>query len=418
MRDHENMAAQGVSAQMERYPVLVVDDSRTQRLLMQALLVRLGYPVQQVASGEAALELLRETPFKIVISDWMMPGLSGPDLCTALRDEIEDGQRPYLLLLTAKQDRADIAAGLAAGADDFLTKPVHQIELAARLLAGRRILDMQARLTEQRDAADRALAALRETQARMDRDLMTASSLQAALQPPAITACNAAPCAAICRNAGHVGGDLVGHFPIGSTGVGLYSIDVCGHGVAAAIRAVHLSQVLNARDPAHNLALAPGGRARDPAEVVAALNRRFVGEAGEALHFTMVLASLCLVSGEVRFCQAGHPPPIILPQHGPARLVGAGGPPVGLLPDLSYSSEIVRLSPGDRLLLYSDGLCEIAGDDGAMIGPDGVCARVERIRTAKTGATGAILPALLDSVFSVGGGTADDDLSAILIERP
>lgn len=116
------------------------------RVLLQSWLEERGYCVCVAEDGGQAWELLqREDAPKLVILDWMMPGLSGPELCRKLRAR-NDLQYRYVLLLTARTDKHDLVAGLDAGADDYLSKPFDALELDARLKVGRRILDLQQQL--------------------------------------------------------------------------------------------------------------------------------------------------------------------------------------------------------------------------------------------------------------------------------
>ncbi len=127
--------------------VLVVDDSRAQRAMLAAMLRRWGHQVVECDSALAALDLARDPGIGLIISDWMMPGLTGPEFCRRLRATRRDGYA-YVILLTSKSEQDALTEGLAAGADDFLTKPVRAPELRARLNAGARIVAMQADVVE------------------------------------------------------------------------------------------------------------------------------------------------------------------------------------------------------------------------------------------------------------------------------
>ena len=116
--------------------MLVVDDSRLQRRILVKLLRKWGYSVDEAASGEEALARARAQPPDFVMSDWMMPGMDGLQFCRLFRDRAGDAYS-YFILLTSKSEADDIARGLDAGADDFLTKPVDANELRARVQAGR-----------------------------------------------------------------------------------------------------------------------------------------------------------------------------------------------------------------------------------------------------------------------------------------
>lgn len=127
--------------------ILFVDDDRVTRARVSFLLERNGYDVTLAQDGQEAWEILQEESFPMVISDWSMPRLDGPSLCKKIRaEEAEEHEYTYILLLTGMTEKAHIAQGLAAGADDYVTKPFDSGELLARIQVGRRILDLQARM--------------------------------------------------------------------------------------------------------------------------------------------------------------------------------------------------------------------------------------------------------------------------------
>ncbi len=130
--------------------VLIADDDEIYRGLLCSTLARWGYQVVAVDQGERALALLTaENAPTLAVLDWMMPGLSGPEICKRLR--ASPGSRyAYVLLLTARHEMEDVVEGLEAGADDYLTKPFEASELRARLRTATRILDLQEKLLESR----------------------------------------------------------------------------------------------------------------------------------------------------------------------------------------------------------------------------------------------------------------------------
>ena len=109
---------------------------------MTRFLKKAGYEVDAVADGSAALDRMTRRYYPILITDWEMPEMDGIALCKAVRGLQLDGY-VYALLLTARDSKEHIIAGLEAGADDYLIKPVHEPELIARLIAGRRILALE-----------------------------------------------------------------------------------------------------------------------------------------------------------------------------------------------------------------------------------------------------------------------------------
>ncbi len=132
--------------------MLVADDDPLSRQVLIDTLKDAGYEVTAVANGKDALDLLSaEDGPRLAILDWMMPGMSGPDVCRNIRGRGVEPYR-YLILLTANDQRDQVVAGLEAGADDYLIKPFNPAELRARLRTGERILQMQHALIETREA--------------------------------------------------------------------------------------------------------------------------------------------------------------------------------------------------------------------------------------------------------------------------
>ena len=121
--------------------VLVVDDSPISRKLLEHTLAEARYTLSFAKDGADALRLFAERPPDLVIADWELPDIPGPELCRIVRTKF-DGAYTYLMLLTSNSDKKSIAEGLAAGADDYLTKPFDAGELRARIGVGQRVIEM------------------------------------------------------------------------------------------------------------------------------------------------------------------------------------------------------------------------------------------------------------------------------------
>ncbi len=127
--------------------ILLVEDSQTQALKFKLMLENHGYQVAMAKNGLEAMTMLLNRPISIVITDWMMPEMDGSELCHAIRKH-EFGGYVYIILLTAKNSKNDIIEGLEAGADDYLTKPVDNAELIARLTTAERIISLESSLKQ------------------------------------------------------------------------------------------------------------------------------------------------------------------------------------------------------------------------------------------------------------------------------
>lgn len=132
--------------------ILIADDDATSRLVLAGVLKKYGHEIVVTSDGDEAWQAMQRADApRLAILDWMMPGLAGVEVCRRIRS-LNSDEPPYLILLTSLGEKADIVAGLEAGADDYLAKPFDSGELRARVDVGRRVTDLQAKLREAHDA--------------------------------------------------------------------------------------------------------------------------------------------------------------------------------------------------------------------------------------------------------------------------
>lgn len=399
--------------------MLVADDSRLQRRILSKFLTNWGFEVHEAGAGDEALELCRSLAPDLVLSDWMMPGLDGLEFCREFR-QLPANFYGYFILLTSKSDKLEVAQGLDAGADDFLSKPVNPNELRARIAAGDRILAMQRELSDKNRMIGETLEQLQAAYDSIDRDLMQAKKIQKSLIPDLMRDFGAAEVSLLIKPCGHIGGDLVGVFSPGPAQVGFYNIDVSGHGITSAMMTARLAGYLSSTHFNENLGLEwqPDGsyRMRSPADVARLLNERQVADTGIDEYFTLAYGTADLATGHVELVQAGHPHPLVLRADGRAEFIGDGGVPIGLLPDIPYSQVEITLNPGDRLLMYSDGFTECRLQNGEMLEPEGLLDLIGKCQPGQTGRE--FLDDLfwnLTEIMDTESGF-DDDVSATLFD--
>ena len=360
---------------IEKRLILVVDDSRLQRKILSSSLVRWGYEVIEAASGEEALEICIAQRPELVISDWVMPTMDGIQFCKEFR-ELTSDTYGYFILLTSKSEKNDVAEGLDAGADDFLTKPVNGNELRARITAGERILKMQLELTQKNRVIGDTLKELQRLYDSLDSDLIEANKLQESLIPERFKKVGDSHLSLMLRSSGHVGGDLVGHYPAGDGHLGIYALDVSGHGISSALMTARLAGYLSGSAPDQNIALekTPDGSycSRPLFEAIETLNEMVLDEMETEHYFTLMLADINLRTGAVKIAQAGHPHPVVQRKSGEIIQEGTGGFPVGLMSGVRFEEFETKLEPGDRLVILSDGVTECPNQTGEMLGEEGL----------------------------------------------
>jgi phosphoserine phosphatase RsbU/P len=397
--------------------LLVVDDSEDNRETLARRLQRRGFEVDVAADGFQALEAIGREAYDLVLLDVQMPGMSGFEVLKHLRVDHAPTRLP-VIIATARTDREDIVEALNLGANDYVTKPLDFPVVLARVetqLAHKRAVD---RILSLEEDLRRRNEELEEHNRRMRRSLELAADMQRALLPAGPLDVPGVRYASTYHPCDELGGDILNIFPIGPRHVGLYLLDVSGHGVPAALLSVTLSRMLQPRPGQSSLVARVGETGlepRSPAEVAVELNRRFPMDDHLEQYFTIFYGVLDVASGLLRFASGGHPPALYLPANEPSRFLDASGFAIGWFPDAAYREYELPLAPGDRLLVYSDGIIETANDAAQAFGRDRLARDAEASRQAP-------LEALLETIVHAarefrGAGPTLDDISALAIER-
>lgn len=144
--------------------VLAAEDDLTSRLVLAAALRQWGYEVLSACDGNEAWTVLQaENPPKLVVLDWVMPGMDGIEVCRRIRER--DAESPiYIILLTTLGRKEDIVAGLKSGADDYVTKPFDNDELRARIQVGQRVVELRDALAHRVEELQAAISHIRTLQ--------------------------------------------------------------------------------------------------------------------------------------------------------------------------------------------------------------------------------------------------------------
>lgn len=394
--------------------VLVVEPCADIRDQMVGQLRMAGYIVSATDDGEHGLALCHSLHPDLVLCSLRTTTLSGMDFCARFRS-LDRAERGYLILLAEHQDGSDVASGMAAGADDFLSLPLSPPKLLARLSIADRVMRIEDDLRRTNESLRGALQHQQQTQNAIERDLREAQKLQQGLVRERSGQFGSMRISLLLRPAGHVGGDLVGFFPIDDQRFGFYALDVSGHGVTAALLAAQLSVHLsNSSD--HNVAIRAaqsGGPQVNPVGLASFFNHMMLEEMATDRYFTMIYGELNHITGHLRIVQAGHPHPMLQRADGAILPLGDGGMPIGLVEKPFFGEIDMMLEPGDRLLIVSDGITESENPAGRMLGEEGVTAI---LRTNAFLGGQSFLESMEWSVSEYGRGAQQDDRSAVLVE--
>ncbi|MCS0047527.1 MULTISPECIES: PP2C family protein-serine/threonine phosphatase [Vibrio diabolicus subgroup] len=334
--------------------ILLVDDSKTVLLYISSALEKQGYEVIAVEDGQSALEVLTyRKDIQFVLSDLMMPGINGIELCRQLKSQVSE-RYIFFVLLSSRNDQSSIVKGIDAGADDFVDKKTSVEELQARIRAGFRTLELHNKLVERNKELDAAYQTIHQ-------DLQSASHLMEQLLPAESTIQNV-NFSYVYKPCSQIGGDMLGYFELDEQHVAFYVFDVSGHGVSSALMAFSIQQTLsqNLGPDSITLELRDGDYCiSEPAAVIDRLNRRYQQTRNSQLYFTMVYAILNTESGQLRYCTAGHPKFLVWrASTETTELAGEDNFMIGALQPMEYVDNQIILSEGDVVWLYSDGLIE------------------------------------------------------------
>lgn len=375
--------------------ILVVDDMPIMRKMIGMCLERGGFHnISFAEDGDEALDQIAESQPDLVILDLNMPRVSGYDVCKQLRADERTANLP-ILVQSASETAEERVEVFAVGATDFVSKPINHPELLARVC-----MHLENRFL---------IRSLSDFQDMMQSELKMAREMQHSLLPEIqvieeVETVSDAKIEAFYKASFELGGDLWGTWPLPGNKLGIYVLDVTGHGVGAALNTFSLHATM-ARFEDKKL---------DPAAFLDALNSSLVGSFQLGRFATMFYAVLDCQSHELLYAGAGAPRPIIFGANG-SRTLDSSGLPIAIVKSATYENKADRLAPGESLFCYSDVLVEAEQPDGSMLGEEGLVQWIEEASTVD--GRNVSVKHLLDRFYEGQDENLPDDLTAVAIHR-
>ena len=390
--------------EMEPVPeiILVVDDDKTNRTLLSIILKKAGYRVMEAEDGQDALKKTLETPVDLVLLDIMMPNMDGYEACRRMKEDRGTRDVP-VIFLSAKTETRDKIMGLESGGADYVTKPFDKGEVLARVRSQLRIRSLTREVIEKEKI--------------LDNDLKVAAGIQQSLLPSRKVPENSRlkwawrfkPCQ-------EIGGDIFNILRLDETHHAVYMLDVSGHGVASALVTVSASQMLQPHTNTlvrHGSGKGSGNEMIGPVDVVKQLDQEYPMERFDK-YFTLVYLLIDTEKGLLRYCNAGHPPPILFRANGTAEKLEKGGPMVGLQGALPFEEGETPLKAGDRVILYTDGVVEYEKANLDFYGEERFRAVIAKSAEFPID---AFLDAIMEDLTTFGEGAPPrDDISLLAFE--
>ncbi|MFA5265847.1 MAG: SpoIIE family protein phosphatase, partial [Opitutaceae bacterium] len=349
-------------------PVLIVDDDPSVGAWLQLLVRRMGNSlpcdVKWITSGTNTIDELMAGNYDLVLLDYRLKDTDGLSVLSSIQ-ALPREHRPEVIMLTGGGSEEIAVESMKRGARDYLVKGSLDQSTMRRAMSGaldhRRLEQQLARSNEE----------LRSKNAQMEAELVMAREVQQALLPQQypVFPRGAAPEASKLRFAHRwipssgMAGDFFEVLPVSDEIAGVFLCDVMGHGVRAALVTALIRGLMEEMMPYAN----------DPGAFLRELNnhlKMILQRSDNVLFATAIYLVADVASGELRMANAGHPNPILMRKADAKALYwqGEGGPDpaLGLISDVDYATYTVKVSSGDSVLLYTDGLYEAennAGDD-------------------------------------------------------
>jgi sigma-B regulation protein RsbU (phosphoserine phosphatase) len=342
------------SAAERQVTVLLVDDQAiVGELVRRQLADETDIQFHFCQDPARAIETANAVQPTVILQDLIMPDIDGLQLVKFFRANKATGLTP-MIVLSSKEEPVIKAKAFALGANDYLVKPAEKVELIARIRYHSRGYIAQLERNE-------AYRRLEESQRQLAEELAQAARYVESLLPAKLDGDVRIDYRFVPST--HLGGDMFGYHWLDPDHLAIYLLDVSGHGVGSCLLAVSVANMLASQS-------LPDTDSRDPGKVLTRLNDIFPMEKQDGKFFTIWYGVFDRARRALAYSNAAHPPALLY--GGPSaaeaspQQLKAVGLAAGMVEGMAYDTKEVQLGPFARLLLYSDGVYEVARPDGTM----------------------------------------------------
>ena len=340
--------------------VLLIDDQRIVGESIRRMLSDIpGLEYRFCSDPTVALAEAEAFEPTVILQDLIMPGVDGIEMVRAFREQPATASVP-LIVLSSKEEPTTKAEAFGAGANDYLVKLPDKLEVVARIR-------YHSAAYISRLERDEAFTALEAQQRVIAQELAEAGNYVQSLLPAPMPEGSPVPADWRFITSSSLGGDSFGYHWISPHQLAIYLLDVCGHGVGAALLSVSAINTIRNRT-------LPETDFSEPSEVLRALNKAFPMEEQSGKYFTIFYAIYDTETREIVFASGGHPPAIAIAPDGAATHLAGSGMIIGALPWAKYVDSRATLAPGTKLFVFSDGCYEIFDAEQNMMALDGFSA--------------------------------------------
>lgn len=361
--------------------IFILGSERDEAGPIKELLRKHGYEVTSKAMSSNIVKCVSEVMPDLILLIDVEDGNAGLKACKALKSARETRHIPIIVQLLRNKEEVKLNY-ISCGVNDYIEAPFHELELVLRIKNQLKLVELQNSYKLSHRALEESLITIKNQRDELENNLYLASKIQEALIPKSLGSIPNCSFLWHFQPSGKVGGDIFDAFMLDDEHMGLYMIDVMGHGIASSMLAVALSEFLildvdRGSPLKRKINKPPYYEILSPLEVVNYLNKRFPFTKYQH-YFTIFYMVLNVKTGVLKYIRAAHPAPILVKENGELIELDGYGTPIGFEFNEEYEERTVYLDSGDTLIVYTDGLVELMDDKGKTLEYEGLISYIKK----------------------------------------